>query len=232
MKSTRANWPGLLQILSVFDGEGEGGEGQEQSGSGGAAAGNGDGAGGAGSPSGEGSSAASSGDSSKKIAALEDEKNRHWDAAKKAAQERDDALAKLKAIEDKDKTEDQKRQDRLTSLESENSELQAQGQKLALQNAFLSDNSFQWQNPAAALKLADLSKVEIKADGTVTGLKEALEALSKSDPYLLQPKKDPEDDGKGKPPPASGGAPAGGRGSDAAANKAALQAKYPALRGR
>lgn len=40
-------------------------------------------------------------------------------------------------------------------------------------------------DPDAALALADLSKVQVADDGTVSGVKEALEALAKAKPYLI-----------------------------------------------
>ncbi len=41
-------------------------------------------------------------------------------------------------------------------------------------------------NPADAVALADLSKVKLGADGTVTGVSEALKALAESRPHLLE----------------------------------------------
>lgn len=66
--------------------------------------------------------------------------------------------------------------------------------KLRIDNAFLTSD-VEWVDAEAALRLVDLSEVEIKDDGTVKGLKEALEALAKDKSYLVKPK---EDEGKGK----------------------------------
>lgn len=40
-------------------------------------------------------------------------------------------------------------------------------------------------DPEAAFALADLSKVQVAEDGTVSGVREALEALAKAKPYLI-----------------------------------------------
>jgi len=66
--------------------------------------------------------------------------------------------------------------------------------KLRIDNAFLTSD-VEWVDAEAALRLVDLSEVEIKDDGTVKGLKEALAALAEKKPYLVKQK---EDEGKGK----------------------------------
>lgn len=96
-----------------------------------------------------------------------------------------------------------------------------------IENAFLKHNKFKWQNPDTALKLADLSKVEIAEDGTVTNLVPALEALAKSDPYLLA-----AETGEQETPRGSTGAPAGGRASDTKPDAKAMANRIPALRSR
>lgn len=55
------------------------------------------------------------------------------------------------------------------------------------------------RNPKAALALLDTDKLELAEDGSVKGLKEGLEALQKSDPYLF------EDQNKAPAAPPSGG---------------------------
>lgn len=52
------------------------------------------------------------------------------------------------------------------------------------------------KNPKAALALLDVAKLEMQDDGTVKGLKEALDALQKSDAYLF---------GEAAPTPPTGG---------------------------
>jgi hypothetical protein len=67
---------------------------------------------------------------------------------------------------------------------------------LRLDNAFLTSD-IEWVDPDAALRLADLSEVEITEDGKVKGLEDALKALAEKKPYLVK-KKDEEKGGKGK----------------------------------
>lgn len=66
--------------------------------------------------------------------------------------------------------------------------------QLRIDNAFLTFGEVEWQDPEAALRLADLSKVTIADDGKVSGLEEALKELAEKKPFLVKPK----DEGKGK----------------------------------
>lgn len=168
------------------------------------------------------------GDPQKKIAALEEEKNRHYSARTTAEQERDDLQKRLKAIEDKDKDELTKAQERIAELETGSSSSAEALKQLSLQNAFLKDNTYSWFDPDDALQLADLSKVEIDKEGKVSGLKEALETLVKAKPHLVKPK-DGDDQGK-TPPPKTGDPAHGSRNKKDELDREALQKKYPALR--
>lgn len=150
----------------------------------------------------------------------ENQRRRHEN--KKLQKELDDAAARLKEFEDKDKTESERLTGSVEELTTKNEKLEARIGELALQNAFLSDNSYKWRNPKAALRLADLSSVEIDDDGEVTGLSEALKALAESDPYLLAGEDDEE-----KPPPA--GQPPRAKGKKSP-ERDKLMNKYPALR--
>ena len=107
-------------------------------------------------------------------------------------------------------------------------ELQKTNQSLALQVAFLSDNTYTWHNPDRALKLVDLSKVEIDADGRVTGLKDALKALATSDPYLI--KQEVKQEEKQTPPgtaPGNNGTSGGNK-----PNTGQLTSRFPVMRTR
>lgn len=236
MKSTRRSLSltvhPLIPSLLLFgsDGEAGNGGGTGDTGTGGTGAGtSGDNG-----KSGE-STSGDKGNADGKIAALTEEKDRHWQKAKDAEKERDDALKKLQEIEDKDKSElDIAKRDN-EKLKSDFAALQETNQKLALKVAFLSSNDYQWHNPERALALADLTDVKIGEDGKVEGLKKALDALAKSDAYLL--KEQPTDDksGGGKVTPVASGAAAGGKrtgSTDAATERAQMLQKYPALRSR
>jgi len=59
------------------------------------------------------------------------------------------------------------------------------------------------RNPKAALALLDTSKLELQTDGTVKGLKEALEGLQKTDGYLFASEAAPAAQFGFNPPPAS-----------------------------
>ena len=99
--------------------------------------------------------------------------------------------------------------------------------ELSLKVAFLSDNTYEWQNPKRALQLIDLSQVTIEDGGDVSGLKEALKALATSDPYLLKPKTEKEPEKPGSTAPGNNGATAGGR-----PNPQKMAARIPALNTR
>lgn len=167
------------------------------------------------------------GDPRAKIDALTDEKDRHVRRRQEAEKERDELRARLAEIEGKDKTELEKVTARVTELESENGTLRADLHQARIENAFLTDNKYSWHNPRRALDLADLSEVEIDEDGKVLGLSKALDALAKSDAYLLKPK-----DGKEEDPVSTGDPKSTSKrtAQQTDAEKQALINKYPALR--
>ncbi|QPX61859.1 scaffolding protein [Microbacterium phage DannyDe] len=171
----------------------------------------------------------------KRIAALEEEKQRFYDQReelKVQLKEKDKEIAKLK----KDGTPDEALKAEVETTTKANEKLTAENTRLRLENAFLTENGFDWVDPKAALRLADLDAVEIdEKTGKVVGLNSALTKLAKDSPYLLKPKADDEDkdkDGEDKKPRRTGQPPRGGtqKQSDAAAREAKLRAKYPALR--
>lgn len=105
-----------------------------------------------------------------------------------ADQNRQKAENDLKQLRDKDLPE-------LDKLRRDNQELEAKAKRAEadlaearISNAFLTANSHDWANPATALRLLDRSKITIDSEGEVMGVKDAADALAKSDPYLLKPK--------------------------------------------
>ncbi|QPX62557.1 scaffolding protein [Arthrobacter phage Wollypog] len=146
------------------------------------------------------------GDPQVKIAALEEEKNRHWTAKEEAERKLQEASAELEELrtykQTKDQeslTEEQKVQQKLADFEKQLAEkdveierLRDGARKLTLKNAFLAANDVQWHNPESALSLADLSEVEIveDKDGVPSlkdpaAMKNAITALSQAHPYLV-----------------------------------------------
>ena len=138
----------------------------------------------------------------------------------------DEALGKLKSIEDKDKSEVERATSHAAELEAKLAELATALEQERIQKAFLASNKYTWHNPERALALVDLADVTIGEDGTVTGLDKALEKLAKSDSYLI---KDSADDAGGSTPT---GTPAGSgtKQDKGAVSREKLMAKYPALR--
>lgn len=134
----------------------------------------------------------------------------------------------LKQIRDKDLPEAEKVTRELQEAHTKVEELKQTNQGLALKVAFLSDNTVTWHNPERALKLVDLSKVTIDDDGTVHGMRDALNALAKSDDYLV--KKEVKADDKQTPPgTAPGNNGANGTGKP---NTAGLTSRFPVMRTR
>lgn len=159
---------------------------------------------------------------------LKDENARRRKEAAALKKQNDELAAKLKKFEDADKGDLEKAQGALKEVTEERDTLSKQVQDLLIQNAFLKDNKFTWANPTTALRLADLSEVEIDEEGNVTGLAEALQKLAKEEPYLLKSKKDDDgddNDDSGRPT----GQPVGKK-SKGNANRDNLVKKYPALR--
>lgn len=144
-----------------------------------------------------------------------------------ADQKRTEAETQLRQLLEKDLPEQEKLKKALDEAAAARDAATVELRRTRIENAFLTDNKFKWQNPKTALKLADLSKVEVNDDGTVLNLSAALEALAKSDPYLLAPETP-----AGDPPRGSTGAPVGGRASDSKEDLKGLASRIPALRSR
>jgi len=174
-----------------------------------------------------------------RLAALEDEKERQYTRRKEAETRADKAEEELKALRDKDLPEVDKLRTDVETLTSDNATLNDALVQSRLEIAFLKDNTYNWHNPGRALQVADLTRVEVDKDGTVRGLAEALEALAKSDPYLINEEKPGSDDkkddknGEKKDPPKSGSQKNGseqGKPSSAEKRRAELVDRYPGLR--
>lgn len=133
----------------------------------------------------------------------------------------------LRQLRDKDLPEADKLKRDFEDAQQRVTELQAANKDLALQVAFLKDNTYTWHNPERALRLVDLSQVEVQADGTVSGLKEALKALATSDAYLVKQEVE-------TPKPEPGGTAPGNNGDAGGKSQGAakLAARFPAMNTR
>ena len=169
----------------------------------------------------------------RKIQSLEEEKDRHYDLRKKAEARVTELESEIVSLK-KDGTTDEALKTEITDLKLENKSLKSQNSDLALENAFLKDNTRTWIDPDAALKLADLSKVEIDSDGKVHGLSSALDKLATNSPYLLKVESDGDDkDDKNPKPKKTGDQPKSQKQGDEkskASKEARYKAKYPGLR--
>lgn len=149
------------------------------------------------------------------------------------------AAAKLKELEEKDLSEQEKIAKRLPELEAQVNELAAENKGLKAKVAFLGIDTHSWHDPDVALGQVDLSEV-IDADGNIDkkALKKSVEDLAKNKPFLVKSANDDKSGGSGSgaqgnqggtgssgTPAGSGGKP----GSNQSLDEAALRKKYPAL---
>jgi hypothetical protein len=165
-----------------------------------------------------------------KITALTEEKERHF----KKTQEQEAELNELREYRQKAEaanlTETEKIKADSVAKDTRITDLEAVNRRLALNNAFLINNSVQWHDPAAALKLVDLSQVEVK-DGEVTNpdvLKAAIKKLADDNQWMVATDVEPKK--KAPAAPRSGDSPSGTPPDQSKIDEEALRAKYPALR--
>lgn len=155
---------------------------------------------------------------------------KHRAAADRRVAERDATIADLqRQLQEKDTKADGTTKAQVTELTEKTTSQEKTIHDLRIQNAFLTANKYTWHDVADALRLADLSGVEIDPeDGSVTGLKEALDALAKSKPHLI--KKDED----GKDPKGKSGSPNNGKrkGDPKKPDRDTLSKTYPVLANR
>lgn len=175
-------------------------------------------------------------DKDARVAELEAQLEKRSKSVKMARADRERLEKELKQLRDKDLPEIEKLKTELAESNKALEDSKATLRQQRIDLAFLRDNTHTWRNPATALKLADLSKVDVDDDGEVSGLKAALDALAKSDPYLLadtksdkdDDKSDKDDDGK---PKGSTGSP-NNRNRSGGTDKKKLVSRFPSMRTR
>jgi hypothetical protein len=137
--------------------------------------------------------------------------------------------AELQQLRDKDLPALEKLNRDLTAVAQERDKLKVAVNETRLENEFLKNNKFKWKNPASALKLADLTNVEVHEDGSVTGLTQALDALAKSDAYLLETA---TEEAVEEPKGSTGAPGTNGRKGETGTDLKKLAVRMPALRSR
>jgi hypothetical protein len=161
------------------------------------------------------------------------------------------AQARVQELEGKDKTELEKAQQALADANKRIDELTKGRESMVLSNAFLTvKDTPTWHNTSAALALLDKSLITIGDDGKVTGMEAAVKKLQTDHPYLVKKADGQNGDGQGGNGQqqqggqnGSGQQGGGGRASGSANNgqggggkggpdRAALEKRFPALRGR
>lgn len=181
-----------------------------------------------GEPSGEDGDKSQLSESEKKR--LHDEAARHRVSAKQAMEERDKLAARLKEIEDKDKSEFEKAQGTIKTLTEENTKLKSDLEDARVLIAiYESDGAKKFRSLNAVRRLIDRAEIKFE-DGEVSGVKEALEKLAKAEPYLLSEDAKGEGKSTGKSPTTPSGSPANKDGNKGGIDREALLKKFPALR--
>ena len=226
MKSKRLSLSAvtLLAFAPLRGAEGE--EGGTE-GSGGTGSGGNGGEGEGGSATGANSTGDEGGDPQKKISALEEEKNRHYNKAQEAEARANELQKELEKRDREKLTEQERVQKDLETVTGERDALQSQVEALLIQNAFLTTNDVQWHNTERALRSVDLSDVKIN-DGKVDtkALKDAIKKLATDEPYMVKT----AEGGGSTPPPPRSGQPGAGKGTKGSPDKERLMKKYPSLR--
>lgn len=151
--------------------------------------------------------------------------------------------AKLKEIEDKDKSELERATGKAKELEATVSQLQEEVNTLRVQNAFLMGNSYTWHDAEDALALAQRKGFLDEAINKETGeinqdkVKAGLKKFAEAHKHLIKESSGEENKGKGgagkggtgqAPPPvgSNGAGNKGGKGTD----EDALRQRYRSLR--
>lgn len=132
--------------------------------------------------------------------------------AKEHREAREAAEARLREIEDKDKSELEITKRDLEELKKKTENFDSTLNELRIENAFLKLTGYNWHDPEDALdRIRKDPDVTINSDGSVDGLEDAVKELAKRKPYLLKAKEDEEEE-----EPRSrrnGGAPRGSSGA-------------------
>lgn len=156
--------------------------------------------------------------------------------AKEHREAREAAEARLREIEDKDKSELEIIKRDFEEYKSKHESSEQRINDLLIENAFLKldREKYNWHDPDDVIDKIR-KDVTITEDGEVDGLDDAVKALAKSKPYLLKKKTEDgdegDDKGKGKRPPrgpsgASLGGPKSPKGDQKAQREADLKKKY------
>lgn len=142
-----------------------------------------------------------------------------------------EAQTKVKELERAKLDENDRLKAELTDAQEQLQEAQTALQDRAIENAFLISNKYTWHNPTTALRLLNRDGLKVAEDGSVSGIDAAIEALSKSEPYLIKAENNGHGTGSG-PKGQTGNQPGGGGGggSKDQVDRKKLEAKYPAIR--
>ena len=167
---------------------------------------------------------------------LSQEAAKHRNAAKAEKARADAAEARLKEIEDKDKSEVERLTGEVDTLKAENESLKASLNETKIENEFVLKYANKFADPEVARlflekKFGKEDGITVDDDGEVVGMKEAVEALLKEKPKWAKGADD-DDDGSSQQNTQPSGRQTNGKTKKDGLNSEALAKKFPALRGR
>lgn len=141
---------------------------------------------------------------------------------------------KLKEYEDAAKSDLEKATDQVAQFEKVAIDQENRLKDLLIENAFLrADEARSLHNPVTALRLIERDSLEFDDEtGRVTNMKDVMKELRKEQPFLFR-SEDDGDEGDGNTGSSdSGKIPTKKKQGKDSTDRAALEKKYPALRGR
>lgn len=190
--------PGFWALLSPDGGGGAGGTGGGAGGAGAGAGAGGDGGagGGAGAGAGTGDGAGAGGDdaaeatnkaaaAARRAAEAEAKKAADKQAQELGYKDHADMLAQIKAEKDKNLSEAQREKARADQAEAARQSERARADKIAVDARITVLATTMGCDPDVAIAMIDRKEIKVDDAGTVTGAKEALEALKKAKPALF-----------------------------------------------
>lgn len=169
------------------------------------------------------------GNAQAKIKALAIEKDRHAKKAKRAERELAEAQKKIKALEDANKSEEEKKGERVTELEKSVSRLESTNDLLEKRLLILNDDRIVAIGSARRRKMAEkllIEELEIEEDGE-NNLSDLVDNLIKDEPQIFEePEETEEEETPGKK---TGSPPKRRKGAKDQVNRADLERRMPHL---
>lgn len=169
-----------------------------------------------------------------RMKALESEKDRHAKKSKKLEGELLKAAQRIKALEDKDKTDEDRRAERTSELEKKVTDLERTNNELTVRNTLLSHPDIAKLSPVRRKWVIRELAEQFEEDDEGNNLDDILGALKEQEPTLFETADEPdeEDDEEEETPPRRKTAPRPKRrkDQDKGTDVTSLEGRLPALK--